>query len=70
MRYRSLRARNCWPCRRAIELLAMLPTNVSDFDELDADEFDAKLVDIELIATEMMAINDAQLANLEELGRH
>lgn len=50
-------------------LLAMLPTDANEFDELDADQFDAKLVDIELIAAEMTAINDAQLAVLDELAR-
>ncbi len=55
--------------QRHSQLLAMLPTDVNEFDELDTDQLDAKLADIELIATEMTAINDAQQAILDELTR-
>jgi hypothetical protein len=70
MRYRSLRAQLLTLQARYRSLLAMLPTNVSDFDELDDDAFDSALADMDLIAAEMAVINDAQRAILDGLARH
>ena len=70
MRYQSLRAQLLALQARYRSLLMMLPTNVSDFDELDDDAFDAALADMDLIAAEMAVINDAQRAILDGLARH
>jgi Tfp pilus assembly protein PilO len=50
------------------QLLALLPTDPSEFDELDADQFAAKLADIETIASEMEAVDAEQRAILDELA--
>lgn len=55
--------------QRHSQLLAMLPTGMSDFDDLDADQLDAKLVDIELVSAEMLVVTRAELAILEGLER-
>ncbi|UGA45659.1 hypothetical protein HU230_0006365 [Bradyrhizobium quebecense] len=48
---------------RYCRLLAMLPTNVDELDELDI----SQIADLEMIASEMSAVTNQQLAILHGL---
>jgi hypothetical protein len=52
---------------RYSRLLAQLPTDPSEFDDLDGKEVLAKLDDMELITREMETIHFAERAILDEL---